>query len=194
MPSSPLPMPRYSRLTAIHRLNWFDSIDLLKHYKIQNAYIVQQVFPYLVLSFTLWALFFYTWITSDSSPLLLKIALGGAIASVAVTIGAITFWTLYRRKIEFRIDGLRLNSTMGIIRRRTSSLVVRAHNLVEIKQRLIDIPFGLWSFQIYGSNQMIPELALLSGISKKDAFDMFRYFSNELSQQVTIAEPKFGEL
>jgi hypothetical protein len=83
---------------------------------------------------------------------------------------------------------------MGIIRRRTSSLVVRAHNLVEIKQRLIDIPFGLWSFQIYGSNQMIPELALLSGISKKDAFDMFRYFSNELSQQVTIAEPKFGEL
>lgn len=194
MKSAPIPLPRYSKLTQQHRLNWFDSFDLREHYKIKDAFIIQNISPYIVIALVTWLAVGYFVFIDPTQPLVLTTLISAGIAAIVSVVVATFFWIWYRRKIEFTVDGLRLNNTRGIIKKYTGSIVIRAHNMFYIYQRPIDLPFGIWNFQMYGSNQLKPEHAHFPGLSREDAYDIFRFFTNEVSQQVTVAEPKFGDV
>jgi membrane protein YdbS with pleckstrin-like domain len=183
------PIPEQSKLTEFHRLNWYESIDLRKHYKIRFTLIIQKIFPWLVgyvSALGLLALFGrLELIIKPSTPLDFVLCALLATATLMLLILAV-FWEIYRQSIEVRLEGLRLTFSHGVMKKSTGSLIIRSQNIVNVYQTPPDRLFGVYQLQIYGSNQPETEYALIPALSSEDAFDLFRFLASNLSKQLKV--------
>lgn len=182
--------PEKSRLYPKYKLNWYQQIDLMEHYQLSRRLAIKMAVPYLGVTFAviIAALVRYTEMTElvhPWEPIWWSIVFG---SSVILSLGALVYGELYRKAINASFEGLRFNVTKGVFKRSYGSMTFRSYDVIDLYQDAIDYFLGIYQFQIIGSNLPTRYYTYLPGLAREEAFDLYRFVTRELKNQVGYQE------
>lgn len=167
------------------QLDWSCSLDVLAHCQIQQRFVLQQSFPWFLSSCILWLLYLV-----DRRVHYLQgfgiVVLAAAFASTVVSLGALWYWTAYRKQVVYLIEDFRIFSIRGVFLKLVNSTPFTPFSIIKMRQSFLDWLFDTWRIQLYCDFVSDKRTHLLPGLNFVDAAKFYRMFSREVDRQISV--------
>jgi uncharacterized membrane protein YdbT with pleckstrin-like domain len=99
------------------------------------------------------------------------------------------YWDQYLSTLDLRVEGFRLIEASGLVMRTIDSRLIGIICAVTVQQSILDKVFGVYEVRFYSASGSMKSMFIaFPDLTQRDALDLERWFSDQMSRQCSPSE------